>query len=418
MWATALFYSLLGVSDGAAKLFSASTGFFTVVALYFTARRMAGHRFAMVAGTIMVTSLYFVDYARKARLEVPLTFFLFLSFAAIVQSVERRNRRWAIASGAAMALAFLVKGVPALAAAVIVGAAILLGEEGWKRRAITAGAFLVGAAALLLPWIVGQFVVDEGRFFDWYSQRQVAWSVEGRPDRSGSSVHAMSLWFYTRKLFTEVMVPGAALGLLGAVSLLRRRRWRDDRFLLIALLAALTIVGAFAMIPFHKARYLLPALPFLALLGAGFFHHVRWEDRAAKVATGLVVGATAVLLLLSVASPIHFYTKKDGGFLPLAPWISTAVAPTDSLLVGGMREYTAQQVFTWYFDRPLMIVSDSAAFAARWRTGRYAAGVLSNADADSPPAMRAFATSGRYRLFLRDAQGPVPVDLTNSGATR
>ncbi len=404
MWVTALFYSVLGISDGAAKLFSALSGFATLLALYVAARRMVGHRFAMVAATILVTSLYFVDYARKARLEIPLTLFLFLPFLFLLVAAQSGRRRWAVAAGLSMGLAVLVKGVPGFAAGGVVLASLALGaydERRWDWRGILG--FGTGAAVLLVPWALGQWIWDQGRFFDWYLHHQLAWSVEGRPDPAGAGSHALSLWFYSRKLFTEVMVPGAWVAAVGAVELLRRRRLQEDRWVWLALVASLTVVGAFSLLSFHKARYILPAVPFLALVGAFACERRGWTPGVARGATAVLGGSGALLVLALLLTPVHLYSKKDGDFLPFVDRVQEVVSEGEAFLVGGMAPYTVEQVFTWYFDRPQEIVLDAREFGDRWAEGHFSAGILKVGAADFVPD-NPVARSGPYLLYLREGR--------------
>jgi hypothetical protein len=71
--------------------------------------------------------------------------------------------------------------------------------------------------------------------------------------------------------------------------------------------------------------------------------------------------------------------------------------------VGGLSDYTARQLSSWYLDRPQEIVESEEAFLERWRTGGHRVGVLRVREGAQPGA----ATSvirGRFRLYLRDAE--------------
>jgi 4-amino-4-deoxy-L-arabinose transferase-like glycosyltransferase len=400
MWMTALNFELWGVGDTAAKLFSATCGWLTVAAVYAGARRISGHRFAVVASTVLLTSLYFVDYARKARLEIPLTLFIFLAFVAMLRAVRRDSTAAAVGAGVAMGAGLLTKGVPAAVGLPVAGLVLAVcapAGTSWRSRAAWAGGFVAGAAVLVLPWAWLQFALDDGRFFDWYTHRQVEWSMAGR----GSVEHATSVGFYVKKLFTEVMVPGALLGLAGFLWMLRRRRWRRDAPLYVAAFATMAVVGGFAAIPFHKARYVLPAVPFLALLAAAWFRELGVEGAAHRVSVRLLGILTVAGLILSAVGPVSFTTKKDGDFLPLVRPVQNALGRPDTLLVGGMRRYTAEQVFTWYFDRPLRIELDRTDFVRAWESRRYAAAVYRAKEAPGPPG--GTRRAGAYELYLRDA---------------
>lgn len=408
MWITAGAFEVFGTGDFAAKFFSAVSGFGTIAALYAFGRWRWNHRFGLLAATALLTTLYFIDYGRKARLENPLTFFVFLSFAATVVSLRRRRALWAAGAGWAMALAFLVKGAPALVCLAVAGIGWLLVPLTLGERLRLAGAFAAGALLGGGPWLVAQFVVDDGRFFDWYVHRQVEWSLAGRPGSGAAGARGLSgLLFYSRNLFLEMMIPWGWVGVAGAIAVLRRRRWRQEEALVLAVVAALGVLGAFSLIPFRQARYVLPAFPFLALLAAEALRVAAIDERAQRVFARLLPALLVLLVAVATLTPVPFYSKKDGAFLPLRPFVDAATAPSDSLLVGGMGAYTVRQVFTWYFDRPHVLAQGPAEFEARWASGRFGAGIYRLDRGAGPggftPSTVPFARSGRYLLFLRDA---------------
>ena len=61
----------------------------------------------------------------------------------------------------------------------------------------------------------------------------------------------------------------------------------------------------------------------------------------------------------------------NSDLISLKPYVETYSAPTDSLLVAGMREYSVRQIFSWYFDRPQKICTSNEIFFNQWHTGAY-----------------------------------------------
>lgn len=407
MWATALNFKIFGISDFAAKLFSAITGLASVVILYFTGKKMVDRDFGFIAAFVLVTTQYFLDYSRKARLEIPLTFFILLSFFFLVYCLKERKLVWAFLSGIAMSLAFLVKGIPAFASVLIAGIAFILYKDALTSKIRNIAFFALGAIVILGPWAFAQFHFDNGRFFDWYIFKQVGWSLSGRSMAPApKSMIGSELLYYPKKLLLEIMVPWAFVSLIGIGEIIKRKSFQNDFCKYLALLGVIIVTLAFSLIQLRKARYVLPAVPFLAILAAEFFYNRSWRDKFTLWASRLVILLTGLFLLVTVLTPIKLYSKKDGEFLPFRSIIENSTTRQDHILVAGMNPYTVQQVFSWYFDRPQEIVKDIKQFKVEWETGKYKFGILKrpsgSSEQDIVEEIKPYSRSGPYFLFVNE----------------
>lgn len=404
MWVTALNFKLFGVTDFAAKLFSAITGFASLVILYFTGKKMVDRDFGFIAAFILVTTQYFLDYSRKARLEIPLTFFMLLSFFFLVCCLKERKLIWAFLSGVAMSFAFLVKGVPAFASALLAGISFIVYKDALTNKIRNIGFFALGAIVILGPWAFAQFSFDNGRFFDWYIFKQVGWSLSGRSMAPApKSLIGSGMLYYPKRLLLEIMVPWAFVALIGIGEIIKRRSFQNDFFKYLAMFGVIIVTFAFSLIQLKKARYVLPAVPFLAILSAEFFYNRSWRDKFILWASRLVILLTCLFLVVTVLTPIKLYSKKDGEFLPFRSIIENSTTRRDLILVAGMSPYTVQQVFSWYFDRPQEIVKNIKQFKVEWETGNYKFGILkSPSGADIVGELKPYSRSGSYFLFINE----------------
>jgi 4-amino-4-deoxy-L-arabinose transferase-like glycosyltransferase len=403
MWITALNFKLLGINDFSAKLFPATCGFGTVLVTYWAGKKLVNHEYGYYAAFILLTTEYFIDYTRKARLEVPLTFFIVLSFLFLILALREKRPFWSVMSGMAAALAFLVKGVAVLSAVAVTGLAFLFLSGSTRRAIINAGLFILGWSVILVPWISAQYLFDQGRFFDWYIHKQVAWSAAGR---GNNPVNYTPFYFYFKELLVKVMVPWLLISILGIVRLHKLWSLYKNKLRYIAFWIALIMLVAFSLVQFKKTRYIIPTLPFLSLLAAEFIIERNWSAIFTRWITRILMILLILVIVLAAVTPLSFSTTSGRELVSLIPYIRTYSDPGDTLLVAGLDQYTVRQVFTWYLDRPQKICDTRDLFLAGWAEGKYQAGILYDqnniADSLSGNSPRPLIRSGKYLLFIRD----------------
>lgn len=406
MWITAINYKIFGISDFAAKLFSAFTGFASVIVLYFTAKKITDHHYAFLTASILATTLYFIDYGRKARLEVPLTFFILLSFFFVVLLLKEKRIIWAFLSGTAMSLAFLIKGIPAFASVLIAILAFIFITDGIKNKIVNTLIFLSGILFILLPWTLAQFYYDDGRFFSWYIFKQVGWSLAGRKSTGNmNDFNFASFLFYPKKLLLEIMVPWTFISLFGIWEIFKKKYSKDNIIKYIIVFSFLIILMAFSIVQFKKTRYILPVVPFLALLAAEFLYNQSWKNILIQWIARVLVFLTILIIFIATFTSIPFHSKKGGDFLKFKPQVESITFPGDSLLTGGIQPYDVYQVFSWYFDRPCKITDNIEGFSKAWQSGNYKLGIYKSGNESEQfeqlIGIERFDRNNNYYLFCK-----------------
>jgi predicted membrane-bound mannosyltransferase/DNA-binding beta-propeller fold protein YncE len=106
--ATALAYALLGVSDFAARLYTALVGVAVVMAPWLL-RRWLGHRGALFASVMLLISPYITYYSRYTRHDLPVLLYSLLLLWSIGRYLEDGESRWLRWMGAFFALMFASK---------------------------------------------------------------------------------------------------------------------------------------------------------------------------------------------------------------------------------------------------------------------------------------------------------------------
>ena len=168
-WGTMASFSVFGISEPSARLFSSLCGSLTVGLI----AAFLAHRFSIAVGLLGALALgmipEFCRYAARGQLDGPLT--LFVSLHLLCFWLARTNPRWHWMAGIAFGFAILTKGAAAGLALVVIGAFSLATQEfAWlKQRSFWGG--MIVALAIALPWHVQQLVTHGDKFLADYGAR-------------------------------------------------------------------------------------------------------------------------------------------------------------------------------------------------------------------------------------------------------
>ena len=263
----------------------------------FLARRNAGAPLATLLGALFLGTLPPLALWSTGGLEpMPLALAVFATFAALWGDAERPR---GLAAGLAAGAACLLRADGFVLAGLVLGGALLgaLVHGPRARLRAVALAALVAALALGLHF-AGRFAY----YGDWL------------PNTARAKVGASSLapelvpWFYRRGLYYVVSFaltfPSVVLALaLGLLALGRRLDWVAAAWIAVlgSALYAVLVGGDFMTM----GRFLVPALPFVALLfAAGLARLARSRSALARRAP-LPLSAAACLLSLAPAFDLH-----------------------------------------------------------------------------------------------------------------
>lgn len=109
-WLGALAYRVLGDSEVAIRFFPALSGVGTVVVVFFLAKTLGDVRAAVMASTVLLSTVGFVSRSRTGNLDTMLAFWISLSMLSWVKAIQTKNDRWYLCMGVSILGAFLTKG--------------------------------------------------------------------------------------------------------------------------------------------------------------------------------------------------------------------------------------------------------------------------------------------------------------------
>ena len=158
-WATAAAFQAFGIGDWQARLWTALTGFLTILLVGFTGARIYNARAGWLAAVVLASSPMWVISGHFNSLDMGLSAFLVAALCSLLlaQTSQNKNscRNWMWACWAFMALATLSKGVIGAAIPAMVFIAYSISTWDWKiwtRLRLFSGTILF--LVITAPWFV------------------------------------------------------------------------------------------------------------------------------------------------------------------------------------------------------------------------------------------------------------------------
>ncbi len=262
-WLTAAAYSVLGVTDAAARLTPALAAIGTVISTYWLGMRLVGPRAAWIGGLSLLASGGFLLTGRFLFMDTLLTCFTTIALlgAWCACREPRFQWRWWVLSAVACGLGMLTKGpiAPVLCLAPLAASLWLTGTAPLRPRHLIAYAGIAGAVAL--PWFALITFRNPMFWFEFIWQHHLVRFVEGMQRNE-------PWWYYIPVLFLA-MLPASALFPVVVAFLTSRRD--DVRRLRTWDLGFLVLASAWPLMLFSTSScklppYILPAFPAICLL--------------------------------------------------------------------------------------------------------------------------------------------------------
>jgi 4-amino-4-deoxy-L-arabinose transferase-like glycosyltransferase len=267
-WLTAGAYQVSGVSEAAARFWSAMAGLGLALVTAVCATRWYDRRTGLLAGAITATNFGYVAMARLSLPDLPLAFFITVAtWALIVGLIEKGlpRRNWLLLASGAAALGFLTKGpVALLLPALVLAALVLLERPSLRVRvrdiALAGGLFIV----LAVPWYAAMTVEHGPEYLRGFF---IGDNLQRFATDRFNDPRTRPLWFYVPVLIGG-MLPWTPYIALWAGPIVRvARRARSVSRVELWLVAWAVVPFLFFSVSVGKQpRYVLPILPPLAVL--------------------------------------------------------------------------------------------------------------------------------------------------------
>ena len=308
-----------------ARWISALWGVATIPLVWTWARRW-GESTGLAAAALVAGFPALVQASHFGTVEAPLVALVVAGMLAAERLAERPGLRRAVVTGAVLGLATSVKAP----GAILLLPALHAAWNGDRRASLGRAAALLATTAVLLvalnpailagpgPEAAPEHTTLSGNLRRAYSGDFHDWTLPYANDVPGWTE-------VTRILPYAIGVLPELLALAGLVLVLRRRAPRDQRLLL--LLAPLVLLVLPARV--KTVRFLLPALPVLAVLAAEVLRVIGERRPGWRVAAPAVV---AVVTLLHGLAFTAVYAEEDAR-VRAARWLDENVGERDVVVV-------------------------------------------------------------------------------------
>ena len=262
-WATAAAFQAFGIGDWQARLWTALTGFLTILLVGFTGARIFNARAGWLAAVVLSSSPMWIISGHFNSLDMGLSSFLVAALCSLLlaQTSHNKNncRNWMWACWIFMALATLSKGVIGVAIPAMVFIAYSISTWDWKiwaRLRLFSGTILL--LAITAPWfvLVAQRNPEFLEFF--FIHEHLQRFTQDDHSRTGPIYYFVPL-LLIGLLPWILQVPGAF-----AQAWSERRREFSAGWLLVCWFA---VIFAFFSVSHSKLPgYIIPVFPALALI--------------------------------------------------------------------------------------------------------------------------------------------------------
>ena len=345
IWLQALSLKLFGETSAfAAVLPSALMALATVVLTYRIVEKLFGNRWvAFLSGMILIFPGFYLDNARRAQVDVPLTFLILAVLYCGLKA--EKNPKWYLVGGLLTGFGILTKSVMGLFPLIILFVYLLMTGQG--RRMLGGYAFLGVVLALGVggSW----FVIGYLEFPEQFVNEQFKQNLMSRSQAANTGWYFLG---YVHQLFKNYW-PWFPFAVGGAV-LFARRYWKErDRACLLVLLWAGVIIGIMSLSRGQTFHYILGAFPPLAILSASAIDHWTsslWKHRVGAACAGVIV----LTVVMVAATPVEIrsavsLSKNHPELRALAPVIAANVAPGERIRNYNVLDASIGRVHTLYF---------------------------------------------------------------------
>jgi len=330
-WMNALSFTLFGLGDWQARLWTGLCGLLGVVLTGVAGTRVFGARIGFYAALVLGSSFYWVACSQIDSLDMGLSGMMTAALCALLiaqrdDASESERRNWMLVCWAGMALSVLSKGLIGLVlpGGVLVFYTIFSRDWGiWKRLHLVKGLLLFFLIAT--PWfvLVGLKNPEQPHFF----------FVHEHFDRFlKKEHHREAAWYIFFVLLAAGSVPWVGVLVQSLIGAARRdgetTKFRP-RLMLLVWVAFITLF--FTKSNSKLPGYILPVFPAVALLVAVYLDA---GTRRGRMVTAALTALLGVGFLVTVPFMLKFakHAGEDVLYAAYQPWVLAAGLV---LLIGG-----------------------------------------------------------------------------------
>ena len=304
----------------------------TVLLVYFIGERMYSKKVGLLSSLFLTFTLLHVKYSRLIRPDVPMTFFITLSFFCVYLIYERGKIRDYLLATIFAGFSIATKYTGVILIVPIFLAHLFRGLK--EKRSLFSILFNKKVLLILLFIAVGFFIAFPYGFlrFSYLFSTIRGW-LRGLNRVTANNQGEISSWlYYIVGALNEGMGQPLEIFSLAAVVYAIFRHRKKDILLISFPLTYYLIMGSFLR---HFDRYILPVVPFLVIAAAMFLVEIASKISRLKPKQNFIIIAFTLAIILfpgiRVIRYVDLMTKKGTG-LQAKEWLEKNI-PRESKII-------------------------------------------------------------------------------------
>ena len=272
-WVSAIFMRIVGITELGFRLFSAISGFFTVVLVYLIGRKLFNRRVGFISAFVLITTTQFLYYARLGMLDVSIGFFITLSLYFYLLSWQKSKPVYWILSGISFGMALMTKNIIGLLSPSIIFSFelyLLISKNKKFNLGVLANYtfYVMSGLLVFMPWhiyIFQKFGSDfVQNYFGYHVLKRATFGIEDK---------GLPFFWYLTVLKVSMRIWFIAL--LGALPYGFYKVFKEkSKSYMLLLIWAIIIFGLFSVSKSKLVWYIIPIYPVAALLTGNFIDSI------------------------------------------------------------------------------------------------------------------------------------------------
>lgn len=361
-WMQAVAFSVVGVSDSAARFPNALATVLCVLLVYGFGRRLLGEFGGFASAVVLATSWPFLKVSRHALLDNIVALCMLCAVMAAWRGA-RQNRRWYLLYGVFVGLGLLTKSVLGAFPLLVVPAWLVATRRARQLRDPSFTGGLVVAAAIASIWFAPQLLLHGEDFLEVHLDFLIFGQVAVPAGTFPGWTHHLSYLGHLLELYWPWLapLPFAWVGLMRAA-----RTGNQERDIALLLLLWVWIpLGLLSLADKQFPRFMMLIFPALSLAvgwGLAGWLRPRWQTRFNRSVWVLVTIALALLIL----SPSSLRREWNVDVRAIAPVVRARAERGGRLARYRIPFHQINNALLYYADRAAMVALDDPAALAEW----------------------------------------------------
>ncbi len=306
-WSLAVLYKIFGPSEFWLRSFNAFLGLLIIILVYkISVLITKSVKSALIGAIILLSDIEFLFRSRQINVEIPVTFFLFLTIYAVLKTPSSPPRKLWIITGISLGLAFLTKRAsPILILPALLPIILSKSLRGMYRPVRPAAiSFLAAFFAVAAPWYFLSYLRFGNQFINEFFLSYTLGKIRSANPGAGTDI-----WFYITSLrhAFKLWFPLIPLAIIWAtVKSFRNRKVAVLTIFIWTFLIFLTLA------PIKSSWFLLPIHPPLAILiGLFVTNLVKFAKLHSRTISFANLSVVSVIIVTTAAAWQIWHYRRD-----------------------------------------------------------------------------------------------------------